>query len=47
MEKNKKDFCTEIVSIGYIYDLYKRNRIIFIQKRNRKKWNTKTKKKIT
>jgi hypothetical protein len=46
MEKNKKDFCTEIVSIGYIYDLYKRNRIIFIQKRNRKKWNTKTKKKL-
>ena len=43
MEKNKKDFCTEIVSIGYIYDLYKRKRIIFIQKINRKKWNTKTK----
>ena len=43
MEKNKKDFCTEIVSIGYIYDLYKRKRIIFIQKINREKWNTKTK----
>ena len=39
MKKNKKDFCTEIVSIGYIYDLYKRKRIKFIKKINRKKWN--------
>ena len=21
MEKNKKDFCTEIISVGHIYDL--------------------------
>ena len=39
MEKNKKDFCTEIISVGYLYDLYKRQRIIFIEKINRNKWN--------
>lgn len=39
MTESKRDFCTEIVSIGYIYDLYKRKRIKFIKKINRKKWN--------
>ena len=39
MEKNTKDFCTEIISIGYLYDLYKRQRITFIEKINRNKWN--------
>ena len=39
MEKNTKDFYTEIISIGYLYDLYKRQRIIFIEKINRNKWN--------
>lgn len=38
----KKDFSTETVSIGYIYDLYQRNRINFIKKINRKKWNRET-----
>ena len=39
MEKNTKDFCTEIISVGYLYDLYKRQRITFIEKINRNKWN--------
>ena len=38
MEKNTKDFCTEIISIGYLYDLYERQRIIFLKKVNRNKW---------
>ena len=43
MTESKRDFCTEIVSIGYIYDLYKRKRIKFIKKINRKKWNKNSK----
>ena len=41
MKKETRDFCTEIISIGYLYDLYKRQRIVFIRKINRKKWTKK------
>ena len=39
MEKNTRDFCTEIISVGYLYDLYQRKRIVFLKKVDRNKWN--------
>lgn len=36
---SKNDFGTEITSLGYIYDLYQRKRIAFVEDVSSRQWN--------